>query len=239
MKKLFLSIGIIALSSANSFIFAQEKVNKKEKSDKPVISTPAAKSVEDLALAQKSAEYGRKTNSVEALITAIKIVANTPTTKLEVTKTSNNIDSTKVDQGKKTSSANLSDITLSSLISDAKKMANGDKNLLALIEKASKADNSRGVVGGPKFTNERVLGRSQDNYIVTFEGLENAVVYVKGDGTTDLDLIVYDENGNLVESDADYTDECLVKFLPKWTGKFRIIVRNNGNVYNDYTLKTN
>ena len=56
------------------------------------------------------------------------------------------------------------------------------------------------------------------------------------DGDTDLDLYVYDENGILIASDTDSTETCVVRFWPKWTGAFRIEVRNLGTVYNRYEI---
>jgi hypothetical protein len=50
---------------------------------------------------------------------------------------------------------------------------------------------------------------------------------------------VYDENGNLIASDTDYTDDCYVRFYPRWTGVFRIKIVNRGGVYNNYAIVTN
>ena len=65
------------------------------------------------------------------------------------------------------------------------------------------------------------------------------MVTVIGDGDTDLDLYVYDENGNLIDKDVDYSDDCVVSFVPKWTGVFTIKIMNRGNVYNNYIMRTN
>ena len=60
-----------------------------------------------------------------------------------------------------------------------------------------------------------------------------------GDGDTDLDLYVYDENGNLIDKDIDSTDTMLCMWTPKWTGEFIIKIKNLGSVRNYYTLWTN
>ena len=38
-----------------------------------------------------------------------------------------------------------------------------------------------------------------------------ARIVVLGDGDTDLDLHVYDENGNVMVSDTDYTNQCVLE----------------------------
>jgi hypothetical protein len=83
---------------------------------------------------------------------------------------------------------------------------------------------------------ERVSANSTDVYNVTFIGGEPAEVFVVGDGDTDLDLFIYDENGNLIDSDTDNTDVCLCEWTPRWTGRFTIKIRNYGSVYNEYTM---
>ena len=96
-----------------------------------------------------------------------------------------------------------------------------------------------GALGGAKVSNTSVRAHGTDRYTIVFRGGEHARVFVKGDGDTDLDLYVYDENGNLIAQDTDGEDTCLVNFQPKWTGKFIIRVVNRGRVYNRYRLTTN
>jgi hypothetical protein len=73
----------------------------------------------------------------------------------------------------------------------------------------------------------------------TFRAGEVASIFVEGDGDTDLDLYVYDQNGNLVAYDDDLTDTCYVSWVPKWTGPFLIKIVNRGSVYNQFVLLTN
>jgi len=82
----------------------------------------------------------------------------------------------------------------------------------------------------------RVEAYSTDRFQVSFFGDQDAAVIISGDGDTDLDLYVYDENGNLIGSDTDSSDDCVVRFHPRWTGSFRIEVRNLGRVYNQYQI---
>ena len=68
---------------------------------------------------------------------------------------------------------------------------------------------------------------------------ELAEVLVSGDGDTDLDLYVYDSNGNLIAKDIDYSDDCYVRWIPAWTGRFIIRIVNRGPVYNRFVILTN
>ena len=97
-----------------------------------------------------------------------------------------------------------------------------------------------GSITGPKTTVTSVNAFGRDVFNpVTFVGGQVAVVLVSGDGDTDLDLYVYDESGALVAVDDDGTDSCVVSFVPSRTGRYTIVVRNRGFVYNRYVLATN
>ena len=122
----------------------------------------------------------------------------------------------------------------------AEQYAGTNEALHALIED-SKAS------GATKRKNERsrvhrrpyVLAHDTDIFYVTFNAWEWAEVTVVGDGDTDLDLHVYDENGNLVDSDIGGTDVAYCSWIPIRTATFRIEVKNWGSVYNRYRITTN
>lgn len=94
------------------------------------------------------------------------------------------------------------------------------------------------VGGGGRFTGS-VCGQSTRVLDGVFRAYEDARIEVDGDGDTDLDVFVYDERGNLIASDEDSTDLCIVNFRPRWTGKFYIKIVNHGSVYNRYTFTVN
>ena len=96
-----------------------------------------------------------------------------------------------------------------------------------------------GAVGGPKHARDTVMAHRSDSFVTVFEGKSLAIVRVSGDGSTDLDCMVYDNGGHLVADDQDATDQCVLMWEPAWTGKFKIIVRNMGNTANEYELNTN
>jgi hypothetical protein len=96
-----------------------------------------------------------------------------------------------------------------------------------------------GARRGPQFDVKRAPANGSVTYTVDFVGGEPARINLRGDGDTDLDLYVYDENGNLVGSDVGPTDRATVAWSPRWTGPFTIRVVNLGNVYNEYRITTN
>lgn len=129
--------------------------------------------------------------------------------------------------------------TTASLYEKATELAGTNEQLLALID-ASSDERAKGRTSGAVESHySRVLARDTDIYRISFSGGRSAEVSVVGDGDTDLDLYVYDENGNLICSDTDYTDVTYCSWRPSWTGPFRIEIRNLGNVYNAYRLATN
>ena len=93
-----------------------------------------------------------------------------------------------------------------------------------------------GRVGGGVCNTTSVNAYSTDVFRVTFQGGQPAKLAIQGDGDTDLDVMVYDENGNLVAADTDPTDRCHVAWHPIWTGQFTIRVINHGDVYNNYVI---
>jgi hypothetical protein len=86
---------------------------------------------------------------------------------------------------------------------------------------------------------DQVKANKSDLYQVTFIAGQTAVVDVRGDGDTDLDLYIYDSSGNLITKDEDFTDHCVARWTPKWTGKFTIEIKNRGGVANNYVITTN
>ena len=96
------------------------------------------------------------------------------------------------------------------------------------------------AVGGQR-TDTRVISANttQPYQPILFRGGEVATVVVIGDGRTDLDLYIYDEYGNLVAMDNDYSDNCVATWFPSRTGWFTVKIVNRGSVSNVYSMATN
>ena len=83
---------------------------------------------------------------------------------------------------------------------------------------------------GPGDTTSSVLAYDTDVYQVEFRAGRLAEVGISGDGDTDLDLFIYDENGNRVCQDISFDDREYCSWIPRRTGPFSIEIENLGGV---------
>jgi len=232
MKKVFF-FSVIALSAL--MVSCNKPAQSNEQKEE--IAAQASPEVSALRTAMDLAKYGYEVESASALIEAANILASVPTQALEA----------EIEQGAENPNegvkAEKAQITPAQLLADARNLSE-DATILAMADKVAAkldaaAEGTRGAVGGAKYAYGSVAAHSYTYYNQKFWADEIAEIVVSGDGDTDLDLYVYDENGNLITSDTDYTDDCYVRFCPRWTGLFRIKIVNRGGVYNRYAIVTN
>jgi hypothetical protein len=225
IKKFKFWLLLVAMAVSVTVVKAQENETKEN-----VVATP--QSVETISLAGQLAKYGYANNSASALIQAAELYLSVTTEALKP-------ESATPSKGTATEKATGVSHDPQKLLADAKVIADGDKTLLAMIEKAKASTKTRGAVGGAKYASSRVHSGQTDEYVVRFWGGETAAVYVSGDGDTDLDLYIYDASGKLVTSDIDYSDECVCIWKPRSTASYKVRIKNRGDVYNAYTIVTN
>lgn len=227
MKKILLSVVALLLTST---VLAQE-IEKKH-SLQGEVSTPLSA----LRLASGLVKYGYAQQSALPLIQALQIINDNPTQPLKA-----DYEGEKTDTAPSEGKSTIVSFDHEKVLAEAKKFAEGDETLLMLIEQIELENEGglRGAVNGPSRTIQSVRGNSTDTYKISFIGEYLAEIAVSGDGDTDLDLYVYDSNGNLIAKDDDYTDDCYVRWVPAWTGKFIVKVVNRGSLYNRYVLLTN
>ena len=175
-------------------------------------------------------EYGRKSSSAAALRGAAELVGVLGVEKLEVTKETEAAATTAPASAITKPVRDLP--TRDALLAEAAAMDGA-------APAAATAATTRGAKGGPKSHLDIALGNSTDKFRVVFRGNSPAFVSVVGDGDTDLDCFVTDEDGNLVTSDTNPTDRCSMAWTPVWTGPFTIRVKNLGGGPNLYHLTTN
>ena len=124
------------------------------------------------------------------------------------------------------------------ILSEARDLAKGDKITNLLIDETA-AGGTPGSAGPPKTHQDTVQPGATDVYSVVFTGGQLAEAGISGDGDSDLDLMVYDENDHLVCRSAGSSDREYCRWWPRWTGPFRIEIQNLGTVANLYRLATN
>lgn len=227
MKKILFFLSMIAVSFNGMAQIVEEK---------PEVKGETSESLAAVKLANQVLRYGYENKSTLALLDALQIFSENPTQAFKASKEGEAVDESKTD-GKK---AKVS-FDYESVLADAKAFADGDPNLLALIDNidAEAKGAQRGNINGPSRDYSAVNGKSYINYTASFVANELAEVLVSGDGDTDLDLYVYDSNGNLIASDTDYSDDCYVRWIPAWTGRYTIRIVNRGPVYNRFVILTN
>jgi hypothetical protein len=216
---------VLAFASVN--LFAQEKGSRQ-------VQKQVSPEIEYMTLAKQLVQYGYEKEQALPLIDAAQILIDISAGQLKVENTKRGEGS----GGTKESPDISLDVT--KLLADAESFSKNDKNLMGLIKSMRELTaSSRGRVGGPGYVIDKVQAGQANIHEVNFTGGEAAEVAVVGDGSTDLDLYILDENGNLIAMDEASTDECYVIWKPNWTGVFYITVLNRGNVYNQYALVTN
>lgn len=231
---------ILALTGGMALLFsvgvmaAEDAKDKKPNSDpetKPPASAAVA-AVETRALAGQLVAYGDRAKDPLALIVAAKILKSSAPQPADLKK-----DGEAVPQDAKKEGGNKHEA--GAILARAKALAAGRQDLLALAADVEAMTAKGAVQGAGRIHWDSVAAHRTDVYDITFRGGEFAAVYIEGDGDTDLDLYVYDQNGNPICSDTDYTDRLYCAWNPRWTGPFRIKVQNRGDVWNEYGLVTN
>jgi hypothetical protein len=218
--------------------FAQEKGAKQGNvATEPTETTPEVLAVQDVALARQLAVYGHRTQTPEPFLAAARILVATPYREPALDREQ------KAHEGAEAGDPSLEkstppSLTVAELLSAARQIAGDDENVLAMIAELE-GSMEKGLLGGPIVHPDRVLAHTTDIFTFTFRGGESAIIEVVGDGDTDLDCYVFDENDNLIDSDTDYTDHCILIWTPRWTGPFKLHIHNLGGIWNGYVLATN
>ncbi len=199
-----------------------------------------ASPVQRIAFVAQLVTWARAEQSVEGLVTAAQILTDIPMSEYQAAKTAKPTEG--VTAGRDKDEAKPLTLDPKALLKEARwyGSASPDKKLQAYVEGVAKRGlGEQATTGGPKYAITKVSAAFTDVYEITFTGGEIAEVAIGGDGGTDLDLYVYDEFNNYVASDTTSTDNAYVAWTPRWTGKFRVEVRNQGSLHNQYVFVTN
>ncbi|MGB4827996.1 MAG: hypothetical protein WBP18_12110 [Paracoccaceae bacterium] len=143
------------------------------------------------------------------------------------------LSATSDDEGKAEAPA-----TAAQMFAKAMELAGDDEALKGIISDAE-AEGSRGRIGGSVSWLSRLPGGNVDVWEVPFYGNSYAEIAVVGDGDSNLDMVLTDENGNVICYDTSRSDQVYCDFVPAWDGYFYITVENTGKSRNSYYLMTN
>lgn len=182
----------------------------------------AAAPFEERMLAARLARWGLAQEDPHALITAARMRLSAPFTPVE--------------RGT-TTGAPVSN-SASGWLDAAERLSGGDPRLTALIADL-RATGSKGRLGGPRVSMARVGGGLVNRYREPFRPTTPAVVYVEGDGDTDLTLTVRAPGGAVVCREDGRGDLKMCVWTPTGAGQHLIEVSNAGAVDNAYSLATN
>ena len=224
---------ILAVFVSAGFAFGQQTKTTTEKAP--------SKDMAAINLAKDMAQMGYDTKQPLYLVTAAQTLIDHPINS-DFTKLHN---ATKIEDSKgKATEAKENQLTPKKLLADAKTMANGDANILAVITATeakipAETAATRGALGGPASWNGTVFADSDKTIYASFKKGQLAEITIQGDGKSDLDLYVYDEDGNLVTSDNGKYDECYVSWTPKQTLAYKIVIKNGGTTDNECMLVSN
>ncbi len=98
---------------------------------------------------------------------------------------------------------------------------------------------ARGRIGGAFSQSASLASGRTDSWEIPFTGGAYAELSVLGGGSTDLDIVVTDENGNVICFEGGGSDSFYCDFVPSWDGFFYVAVENRGGSPAAYDLITN
>jgi hypothetical protein len=187
--------------------------------------------VSERLMAERLARLGEQTQDALALIVAARIKQQTGerTTKR---------DFRSRDAQDAIPAAQRSDTSLAALIARAKTLAKGRADLIALANEVE-SSRGRGRPEGPYVATTVIRGGVTSVLEMRFEGGTLAVIGISGDGATDLDLYVTDEDGKRVCTAEGDSDDEICRFTPRVTATYRIEVRNRGKIANQFLFVSN
>ena len=203
------------------------------------VSPEETEALDAAALASALVAYGQEHNDAAALVTAARILTHY---NAHLSDAAEEDDEPVDDDGQK----ETLDVpfTAEGLLEAAREMDGGDavEAMIADVENmlSDEEDGIRGATVGPRVESGRVLANDTDRWtLVPFQGGELARVVLRGDGDTDLDCYITELDGDIVDRDLNYSDTCSLSWVPSSTQRYRLVIRNLGDVWNAYRFAHN
>ncbi len=235
VETLALAVATTALTSAlvafSPLAMAQDRTG----TNRDMAASAADGAVANLALAQSVYAHGVASGDALAVLTAARLMAS-----VEVTDAERTVETMPTEGMEPSDAEGAGDgpVDVEGMVAMAKALAGDNEAILGLIADFE-AEGARGRIGGPSRTLSRLRAGFTDVWTVPFYGGLLAEVAVLGDGDSDLDVIITDENGNTICIDQSFSDKVYCSWTPRWNGYFYVTVMNVGRLRNSYYILTN
>jgi hypothetical protein len=216
--RIFLTVSIVLV--LGSPVSAQNQTGENS-GDVPGRVTPAVEAVATASDALSLASWAREAEDAEAMLVAARMLASVGT--LGATP-----EPESTGTGTGTASVPGAAPSSEALFDEAASLAAGDADILARIT-AARSVAARGF-GGPRSWIRDIPARSNVNYRLAARGGEVWSIAAVGDGSTDVNLDIRDENGALVCRDIAPEARASCRFTPPWGGYFQVQIINLGSV---------
>lgn len=135
-------------------------------------------------------------------------------------------------------SAARAPISAAVMFASARKLATEDELLVSLIDDAAAEGSFGQMVATMVWVSDLPSGQA-DVWEIPFQAGTLAELAIIGDGDSNLDVAVTDENGNLICKDASWSDTFYCTWTPARDDHFYVAVQNPGELRNSYSLLTN
>lgn len=216
------------------FLVAADASAKDGPNIQPDAASAGSTAVERLASANELYAIGRSEGDPILVIAAARLAAGVPVQAVQ--RTAETIGGT---ASKKEKSVGVPD--LKTMIATARDLAVDNRILNAMIDEVE-ATRPKGRLRGPGRAQGSVKAKGTAVFKgkdVVFRGGEVAEIAVMGDGDANLDLYVFDELDNQICASKRYADREYCRWTPRWTGPFRIEVRNRSPLWSAFTITVN
>lgn len=209
---------------------ARAEINIEEKAAE---SYEPMSGAETLAMAATLFETGLEANDPILVIAAAKLSASVSTEEIGAEPSAEPIDD--AEPVAEASAADAAPPGTEEMIAAARDLAADNAALLAMIDEIDTVA-TRAPVRGTLTGTKRLPPRTQHSFDVQLRARERTTISIDGGNDGNLDLFVYDENGNLVCQSRRYSDQERCTVRPRWRGFFRIVVRNSTRRTNTYRI---
>lgn len=190
----------------------------------PAAPAPAADDMaafQSLKLSAELARWGRAHNDAWALATAARLRRETP---MELVR-------------REGGDAEVRDVS-ETWLNEALALGQADPRLVSFVEDV-RAVSFKGRQGGPKVSTGRLGAGLSHRFAEKFQPGKPSVVYIEGDGDTDLTLQVSAPSGAVACADSSPGDVKMCSWTASEGGGYAVEVLNRGRVENRYALATN